>query len=125
MISTENEQQEHLQNAQQSYSAELRNWVNQAQSLLTNCCSQTVNIVKDNSVSIHLLSLFIVFFIVQTIHVYNVNKLKTDLKAFLVESEVLTNTDRDVDLLAQFMEHFGKDIALLDKVKVTLRWKQS
>lgn len=119
MHSTESEQQEQSQNVQQSYSAELRSWVRQAQNHL----SQTFTIVKDNLVYIHLLNLFIVFLIVQTVHVHNVNKLKTDLKAFLVENEVLTKTDDDTDLLAQFMEHYGKKNVAFKQCQRNLEFK--
>lgn len=125
MHSTESEQQEQHQNDQQNYLTQLKYWVLRANAHLCYFWSQTVSILREYSVTIHLLSLFIVFFIVQTIHVYNVNRLKTDLKAFLIENEVLTKNDNDVDQLAQLMEYFGKEIKSLNNVKRTLRSKQS
>lgn len=105
MHSSESERQ----GTQRRYSAEFRNLARQAHfASRTNFWSQTVNFVTANSTSIHLLSLFVVFLIVQTTHVLNVNKLKADLATFLVENEVITRTDQEVDLLA-FMEQYGKE----------------
>ncbi len=112
----ERERQEQHHDAQRSYLEELGLYLErQAHHFLpTNLWSQSVNFVTENSPSIHLLSLFVVFLIVQTAHVHNVNKLKADLATFLVENEVITSIDQDVALSA-FMEQYGKKLKSTSK----------
>ena len=70
--------------------------------------SEMVQFVTNNTPSLHLVTLFITFLVLQSVHIRNDNHLKRELTTFLVENEALDPANDQMDQVNHFMAQFGK-----------------
>jgi len=69
--------------------------------------SELSHYLSAHTISVHLVVLFLTFLLLQTVHVHNTKKLRSEIVDFLTENELLIR-GLDDDQVNQFMVRFGK-----------------